>query len=239
MVRHAADRRLILALALLGAASGCADDTTTTFEITSPNGLGQFVPGGTLEIDWTVSGPFDPAKVEVELRSREGGGSYTIAQQGVGDVKVHDTGFTWAGLDTDRQTVPLGYYDLWVSMGAPLADQGDTHVVVVQGLAFTTPKASDPPLTVSQASPASLMFTTSTIGTLDVEMFALEGATQTPIHTMTVPGELHSVARELTWDGTDATGAPLPSGTYVIGANVTDQASAATYQTTGGDVVIP
>jgi hypothetical protein len=228
----------VIALALLGACSG-GGSGATTWTITAPTGLGQLVPGGTLAIGWTVSGTFTPADVDVSLASREGGSGYALIMGGTGNATLSANGFTWDGSVIANGPVAPGYYDLVVSMGGAAMDAGDTHVVVAQGLTFTTPALGGAVLHASQAAPASLMFDTATIGTLDVTIFAAQGATKTPIHMSTVPGELHSVSRQLTWDGTDSTGAALAAGSYTLGATITDQASGLTYTASGGDVVIP
>ena len=220
-------------------ACGGGGGGATTWTITAPTGLGELVPGGTLAIGWTVSGTFTPADVDVDLTSREGGSDYTLIMVGAGNSTLSATGFAWDGAVLANGPVAPGYYDLVVGMGGAPMDAGDTHVIVAQGLSFTTPAPGAATLHASQAAPASLMFDTATIGTLDVTLFVVQGAAQTPIHTMTVPGELHSVSRELTWDGTDATGATLADGSYTIGATIVDEASGLTYTSMGGAITIP
>jgi hypothetical protein len=149
------------------------------------------------------------------------------------------TGFTWDGTTIPSVPVDPGYYDLEVTMGGPLVDAGDTHVIVMQGLTFNGFGPNDPQVHASQAFPVSLTFDTATIGTLAVSFYVAQGATQTPIHQSTISGELHSVLRQLTWNATDATGAAIADGTYTLGATITDQASGLMYTATAGDVIVP
>jgi hypothetical protein len=224
---------------LIAALGACGGGGGTSWTITAPDGVGQLVPGGTLAIGWTVQGPFTPSDVDVSITSREGGGDYSLIEAGTGNATLSATGFTWDGSVVAKGPVAPGYYDLVVSMGGAAVDAGDTHVIVMQGLTFTTPSVPGVPLHVSQAAPATVGFDTSTIGTIGVTFFVAQGTAQTPIHMTTVPGELHSVSRQLTWDGTDATGAPLAAGSYTIGADVTDHATGLTYVETGGEVDVP
>jgi hypothetical protein len=112
-------------------------------------------------------------------------------------------------------------------------------VIVVQGAVFTAPAVGGAPLAVSKVAPVALEFVTSTVSTLDVQLVARPptGAA-IAIKDVPVPGELRSVARTITWNGSDATGAALPPGTYTLGATVADAAAQVSYAVVGGDVSV-
>jgi hypothetical protein len=88
--------------------------------------------------------------------------------------------------------------------------------------------------TFSQAAPAAIDFTTDTVSTIDVKLYA----GTYPIEDVSVPGELHPIARTVTWNGTDTGGAAIPPGTYTLGGTVTDAAAGVTYSITGGSAIV-
>jgi hypothetical protein len=230
--------RWIALAAALAACDGTPGGATIT--VTSPHGLGELVPTRTLAIGWTVAGTLDPAAITVVLVSRDDQAPFPIVEHGAGAAGTSDlsaTGFTWSGLDRAGHPVPSGYYNLAVDAGAGPIDAGDSHVVVVQGLAFTAPAPGGAPLTASKTAPLGLDFTTSTASTLDVALTARPpGGAAIVLKQVPVPGELRSIGRTVTWNATDATGAAVPPGTYTIGATITDAAEQVTYATAGGDV---
>jgi hypothetical protein len=230
--------RALVALALAGC-GGAAGGATIT--VTSPIGFGERVPTRALAIGWTVAGALDPAAVTVVLVSRDDHAPYPIVEDGVGGAGTSApsaTGFTWGGVDLAGHPLPPGYYNLSIDSGAGPVDAGDTHIVVVQGLAFTAPAPGGPPLAASKAAPLDLDFTTSTVTALSVELTARPPTGPAiRLETVPVPGELHSIGRTVTWNASDVTGAALPPGTYTIGATITDAADQVSYVTVGGDVV--
>jgi len=232
---------VILGLLLLGACtSNVAGGASVT--VTAPQGLGQLVPTRTLAIGWTVAGGFDAAHTRVTLIDREGTASHTIVDQGVvgaGGTTPTATGFTWAGLDSAGAPVPAGFYSLSVDVGAGPVSGGDDHVVVVQGVVFTSPAPMSAAIGVSKAAPASLELATATASSLMVQLYARpQAGPSTVFKALPVPGEVRTIARTVTWDGSDDHGDPLPPGMYTLGATVTDATAAATYTVAGGDVIL-
>ncbi len=214
------------------AACGGGGSSAPTVTVTMPDGLGQLVPTQTLAIAWTTTGDFQPIDTTVALALRGGTATHTIVDHGVGGdgtTALTETGFTWGGLDSGSQPVPLGY-DITVDLGSGPVDAGDTHVVVVQGVAFTDTAA----VTASQAAPGTIDFETDTVSTLDLKLYA--GTHE--IADVSVPSELHPIARTVTWNGTDTTGAAITPGTYTLGGTVTDSAAGVTYAITGGSAIV-
>jgi hypothetical protein len=220
----------VIACVFAGACGGGSSAPTVT--VTMPEGVGQLVPTQTLAIAWTTS-DFQPTGTTVALALRGGTATHTIVDHGVGGdgtTALTETGFTWGGLDSGSQPVPIGYYDITVDLGSGPVDSGDTHVVVVQGVAFT----DSAPVTASSSAPGTIDFETDTVSTLDLKLYAGTHA----IADVSVPSELHPIARTVTWSGTDTTGAAIPPGTYTLGGTVTDSAAGVTYAITGGSAIV-
>jgi hypothetical protein len=233
-------RAAMIFAAAISIGANCDSNTPPpTLTVVAPQGFGEIVPGGSVDVTWEITGgSIDPSAMSISLFSREDRTPTLIVDHGSGAgvlTAPTDAGFTWAGLDTLGHAVPAGYYGLEIDVGHGPIDAGDTHTLVVQGLAFTTPAPGGAPLAVSPAAPADLDFTTSTVSTLDVELYA--GTVL--IKDVPVPGELRTIGRTITWDATDSTGAAVAPGTYALRADVVDAAAPASYSINGGSVVVP
>lgn len=220
---------------ILVALAACGTTAAPSIDVTTPAFV-ELVRGQPASITWTATS-FDAAKTSVKLLDRaDATKTYALVTNGAGGAMTSAptaTGFSWGGNAADGTPVPPGFYDLSIDAGDGFVDAGDSHIVVVQGLVFTQP-APLAQVTLAKGGTVELDFTTSNVSAITIDL-AVGGAT---IHSSSIGGELHAMARTLTWNGTDTGGAPVAAGSYPLTATI-HPAAGASYVVTGGTVVVP
>lgn len=213
--------------------AGCGADGTSGagVTVTAPQGFGESLYGSPVTVAWTVTAPFDPARTSVSLVSREDQAVFPILDHGVGSGETTAptaTGFSWAGNAVDGKMVPPGYYDLSIDVGQGFVDAGDSHVIVVQGVVFTSP-ASGASITVAAGATANLELATSNVSSITVNVYV--GNTKGP--SFMASSELHPIGHTLTWST-----AQVAPGSYPVSAEIIAPEAALTYQMFGGTVIV-
>jgi hypothetical protein len=237
-------RRLaaILRLAACGDAPTLApplpDAGAPTVAVTAPTGLTPLVPGHPITITTRVDlAGADPstAHLAVTLDASLGGADQVVFD---GAATAGDTSRTFPA---DDQPFPApGVYALTAAL-----DAGDAHVtappsvtrVAAQGVVFRRPAPGE---RVEVGAPVDLALDAVTLGPMALTLvLAAENGTagdEVAIITASIPGELVPVPRTYSFDGTDATGAPVPAGDYRLEADIVDQRTGAAYRSHGGSV---
>jgi len=232
-------RSAAVAAAVVVGGCGGATSPAGSFTFTAPEGFGQLVPTRTVEIGWSWTGDpdtLDRAWADIGLVAAGGEVSSIFAGS-----PVPPSGITWDGAVVTGPSPPrAGFYtlaaDLQLDTG-PLHVDDDARFVVVQGVDVSRPAPGD---TVESPAGATvdLGVTTSTIAPIDLRVVldpdrAADGD-EIAIEERAVAAEFQPVPRVVRFAGTDAGGAAVPPGDYVVAAVVTDRATGVTYRVDGG-----
>jgi hypothetical protein len=210
-------------LALYGLAvvcGGSADDTAgKTLTVTAPIGEAELVPGGTVDVTWTLS---DAAQLSIDAVALSSTTGPTLFDQqvpaGAGD-------FPFAGVDATAQPLPPGVYDLAFSVDGVASDA--TASVLVNGITVTAPA---PGTTATATGTYSFDYTSATLRPLEVTI----SLGNIVVSDATINGELVPHDHLVSFTGTDTTGTAVPAGSYAVTITATDPSSALTYTVDGG-----
>lgn len=220
-------RRSLLLLVLLTACDGegTADVTLT---VTEPPISVELLPGGSIDIAWTLEG--GPADVVVELfplNEVEGVVLYDEA------APEGDTRFTWDGRDGAGTLLPPDVYDLEISayVDGVLADTAVRNVSI-HGVIVTDPSAGTTRIVRGTDGQVDFLYLT-----VSQRVIALTTTLGTyVIDDRTIPGELVPFERTVHFDGADLQGVAIPTGVYPLVVDVTDPDGDLAYQAVGGMV---
>lgn len=220
-------RRSLLLLALLAACDGDpAADVTLT--VTEPPISIELLPGGTIDVAWTLEG--GPAEVVVELFPLNEVTGTVLYQD---TAPEGDTRFTWDGRDGDGALLPPDVYDLEITayVDGAIVDTAVRNVSV-HGVIVTDPRAGDTRIVRASDGQVDFLY-------LTVSQRVIALATTLDTHVIderTIPGELVPFERTVHFAGTDLDGAAIPAGVYPLIVHVTDPDGDLAYQATGGMV---
>jgi len=210
-----------LAIYALGVVcGGSADDTAgKTLTVTAPIGEAELVPGGTVDVAWTLSAPAELSIDAIALGDTSGP---TLFDQ---QVPQGDGTFPFVGVDATAQPLPPGVYDLAFSVDGAAAET-DANVLV-NGIIVTAPA---PGTTATATGSYAFEYTSATLRPLDVQV--LLGTIV--FSDETINGELVPHPHVASFPGTDTTGAAVPAGNYAVTITARDPSSALTYTVNGG-----
>lgn len=230
--------RAFAALALVPALAACADDQGAEvapledFAVTSPDGFAELVPGGAVELAWTVTAR-PQLSLEIDL----------VAGVAPPWVITHDRvqpgSFTWGGLDSRNQPLPPDNYRVRAAAIAPDDGTVDTfdgdaaHLVVVQGVRFRDASLA---FTGAQAD-RQIVLSTVTRSPMELTL-ALDpdpgrAGDELPLLTASIPGELVPFARSYPFTGRTAADGAVPAGFYVVAALISTRDGAVQYRIDG------
>ena len=222
-------KRFVLLAAL--AACGPGDDPHE-LTVIAPENLAELVPGATMELSWESPGSTSEAlHVNVVAQSVPGGIDYPLRCNG----ETTET-CDWDGTYGDFEPMPIGAYELRFSLNSA-KDNYDSEVrnVMLHGVTITDPARGEAFVV---SAPYEVKFTVATMRPMELAI----SLDRTPFtvgdeigfSTVSIPGEFVPHGHTATFEGTDADGAPMPSGTYSVVIDAADPNSDLRYRVDGG-----
>lgn len=223
---------------LLAACVADGDGTPTArLDVHEPSATVELLPGGEVEISWTVSGAGAELVITVIPLNQPSG--FVIFDDAVAEGPG---GFTWDGRSTQGGLVPPDVYDLDFALlvdGEPV----DTALrnLSVHGVIVTDPAAGELRVILGSegetdvhyvtVSQRVIRLTTSLDPDLDTD------GDELAFDERTIPGEFVPFLRTIHFDGADLDGAAIPEGVYrlVVDA-LDDDAPDLAYRAIGGTV---
>jgi flagellar hook assembly protein FlgD len=164
--------------------------------------------GGAARLTYTLAAA---AQVTIELRN---GGGTTLAPLFDGRLEAGTQSFDW-----DASSFPDGRYRLVVTARS---DGGATATARLDVVVDRTLTALAAPQAISPNDDGVLDTATFTFGLAASVPLRLEIRRESSLVTTVFAGQLGPGAQTLTWNGTDASGARLPDGSYRAVVTVTD-----------------
>jgi len=229
-------RRLTPLLLLLAA---CGDDGGGLVELTvvEPSATVELLPGGDIDLAWTVTGGDAELVVSViPLNETTGIVIYDEA------APEGDGSFSWEGLDVDGNLVPPDVYDLDFTLfvdGDPVDDA--LRNISVHGVIVVDPGVGETRVVLGSGGETDFVYVTVSqrvimmTTSLDPDLAAL--GDEIAIDERSIPGEFVPFDRTVHFDGTDLDGTAIAGGVYTL---VVDAADAddpeLVYRAVGGTV---
>lgn len=226
--------RALVAVLLAASLAACGDDPAPfELELTAPASTVEILPGGSVELAWTVSGPAELVITLIPLNEEVG---LVIFDD---EVSAGDGGFTWDGRDVDGTLVPPDVYDLEVVAfvdGDPV-DQVLRNLSV-HGVVFTDPGVGEELTIVGSDLPQDIIATTVSQRVIQLAFSidpddAVDGDEHVIFET-SIPGEFVPFPRWIHFDGFDVADVAIPGGDYRVVCDVVDADDDLAYQVTGG-----
>lgn len=227
---HRAPRAVLLAAAL----AGCSDDPAPLeLTLTAPVATVEILPGGAIEMAWTVTGSADLTITLTPLNDTDG---LVIFDD---TVAAGAGGFTWEGRDVDGALVPPDVYDLEVVAyvdGDP-ADQVLRNLSV-HGVVFTDPGPGEELTIVGSDLPHDIIATTVSQRvielTFSIDPDAAVDGDELAIFATSIPGEFVPFPRWIHFDGLDTSDVAIPGGDYQVVCDALDADDDLAYRVRGG-----
>ncbi len=226
--------RAPIAVLLSAALAGCTDDPAPVdLELIEPASTVEIVPGGSVDLAWSVTAAVDLTITLIPLNEDVGLVIHDAP------VAAGDDGFTWDGRDTDGVLVPPDVYDLevvaWVD-GEPV-DQVLRNLSV-HGVVFTDPGPGEELTIVGSDVPQDIIATTVSQRVIDLTWSVdpdddIDGDERVIFET-SIPGEFVPFPRWIHFDGFDADEVAIPAGDYRVVVDVLDADDDLAYHVAGG-----